>query len=42
MPRVLDLFCGAGGASMGYVLAGYDVTGVDIKHGRRYPWGYIR
>lgn len=27
---------------MGYVLAGYDVTGVDIKHGRRYPWGYIR
>ena len=42
MPRVLDLFCGAGGASMGYILAGYDVTGVDIKHGRRYPWGYIR
>lgn len=28
--RVLDLFCGAGGASYGYGRAGFHVTGVDI------------
>ena len=42
MPRVLDLFCGAGGASMGYAKAGYEVVGMDIKHGKRYPFEYIR
>ncbi len=30
-PRLLDLFCGAGGAARGYQLAGFHVTGVDIK-----------
>lgn len=30
-PRLLDLFCGAGGASEGYHLAGFEVVGVDIK-----------
>lgn len=30
-PRLLDLFCGAGGATRGYQLAGFHVTGVDIK-----------
>jgi DNA (cytosine-5)-methyltransferase 1 len=29
-PRLLDLFCGAGGASAGYHAAGFDVLGVDI------------
>jgi C-5 cytosine-specific DNA methylase len=29
-PRLLDLFCGAGGAALGYQLAGFHVTGVDI------------
>jgi DNA (cytosine-5)-methyltransferase 1 len=29
--RVLDLFCGAGGASAGYARAGYSVVGVDIR-----------
>jgi DNA (cytosine-5)-methyltransferase 1 len=29
-PRLLDLFCGAGGATRGYQLAGFHVTGVDI------------
>lgn len=30
-PRLLDLFCGQGGASWGYHLAGFAVTGVDIR-----------
>lgn len=29
--RILDLFCGAGGAARGYQLAGFHLTGVDIK-----------
>jgi site-specific DNA-cytosine methylase len=29
-PLLLDLFCGAGGASMGYWQAGFDVIGVDL------------
>ena len=41
-PKLLDLFCGAGGASMGYSMAGFDVTGIDVKHGKRYPFTYIR
>lgn len=27
-PLLLDLFCGAGGAAMGYYRAGFDVVGV--------------
>ena len=39
-PRVLDLFCGAGGAGEGYRRAGYNVTGVDLKKRRcGYPCG---
>lgn len=40
--KLLDLFCGAGGASMGYAMAGFEVTGIDVKHGRRYPFTYIK
>lgn len=29
-PRLLDLFCGAGGCTRGYQLAGFHVTGVDL------------
>ena len=29
-PKLLDLFCGAMGAGVGYARAGFDVTGVDI------------
>ena len=40
--KLLDLFCGAGGASRGYADAGFEVTGIDVKHGKRYPFAYIR
>ena len=40
--KLLDLFCGAGGASAGYAQAGFEVHGVDLKHGKRYPFTYVR
>jgi len=40
--KLLDIFCGAGGASTGYYQAGFDVEGIDIKHGKRYPFTYHR
>ena len=41
-PKLLDLFCGVGGASVGYAMAGFEVHGVDLKHGKRYPYTYTR
>ena len=42
-PRLLDGYCGAGGASRGYELGGFDeIIGVDIVDQPHYPYHFIK
>lgn len=42
-PVLLDLFCGAGGCTHGYTLAGFKVIGVDKIHQKNYcGWKFVQ
>lgn len=41
-PRLLDLFCGPGGASVGYARSGFEVVGVDLSPQHDYPFEFIQ
>lgn len=40
--RLLDLFCGIGGAGMGYRQAGFEIVGVDINPMPDYPGAFVQ
>ena len=41
--KLLDLFCGAGGCSYGYMQAGFDIkAGVDLDNQPNYPFDFFQ
>lgn len=41
-PRLLDLFCGAGGSAVGYHRAGFEIVGIDNRFQPHYPFPFIQ
>ena len=41
-PKLLDLYCKAGGCSVGYAKAGFEVIGVDVVEQPNYPFKFIQ